>query len=335
MMLRALGLLAILLGLGLGTGAQSHEVRPGYLELQQTGPETWDVLWKVPARGDLQLAIAPAWPENCSVEGALRRVATGGAATERGTIRCAGGLSGREIAVSGLSATVIDVLVRLQRSDGTTQIARLTPSAAAFVVEEAPRWTQVATTYLGLGIEHILGGIDHLLFVLGLLLLVNGWRRVAATITAFTIAHSLTLAAATFGVIHVPGPPLNALIALSILFVGAEVVRAQRGETSLAIRYPWCVAFAFGLLHGCGFASGLSMTGVPQAEIPFALLFFNLGVEIGQLAFVAAFFTLRWALRTLEVPEPRWAATVAGYVVGVAGAFWTLVQLQSFMQALA
>jgi hypothetical protein len=158
---------------------------------------------------------------------------------------------------------------------------------------------------------------------------------VTATITAFTIAHSLTLAAATFGIIRVPDAPLNALIALSILFVGVEIVRAQRGETGLAIRYPWCMAFAFGLLHGCGFASGLSMTGVPQSEIPFALLFFNLGVEVGQLIFVAAFFAVRWSARALEVPQPRWAATLGAYVVGVAGAIWTLVQLQSFVRALA
>ena len=235
-MLGAFRLLALLLALC--AGAQAHEVRPGYLELQQTGPETWDVLWKVPARGDLQLAIAPAWPDNCALEGAPRRFATGGAATERSTIRCAGGLTGREVALSGLSATVIDVLTRLQRSDGTTQVARLTPSEPAFTVEDAPRWSAVAATYLGFGVEHILFGIDHLLFVLAMLLLVRSWRRLVATITAFTLAHSITLAAATLGFVHVPPQPVEAAIALSIVFVAAEIVHGRMGRTGLTERWP-------------------------------------------------------------------------------------------------
>ena len=207
-------------------------MRPGYLELQQTGPETWDVLWKVPARGDLQLAIAPAWPDNCGVEGAPRRFATGGAATRAfdDPLRRRADRA-RAIAVSGLSATVIDVLVRLQRSDGTTQVVRLTPSAPAFVVEDAPRWTAVAATYLGLGVEHILLGIDHLLFVLAMLLLVRSWRRLVATITAFTVAHSITLALATLGFVHVPPQPVEAAIALSIVFVAAEIVHGRMGRT--------------------------------------------------------------------------------------------------------
>jgi hydrogenase/urease accessory protein HupE len=192
----------------------------------------------------------------------------------------------------------------------------------------------VALTYVRIGIEHILGGIDHLLFMLGLLLLVKGWRRVTATITAFTIAHSLALAAATFGVVHIPEAPLNTMIALSILFLGVEIVRAGRGERSLGVRYPWFVAFAFGLLHGCGFASGLATTGLPQSDIPFALLFFNIGVEIGQIAFVALFYLLRWAFGSLGLALPRRAATAPAYVVGVAGAYWTLSQLQLFINTL-
>jgi hydrogenase/urease accessory protein HupE len=274
-MSRPLRLLALLLGLSLGVGAQAHEVRPGYLELQQTGSETWDVLWKVPARGDLQLGIAPAWPGNCDVQGEPRRLATGAAATERSSIRCVGGLTGQEVAVSGLSATVIDVLVRLQRSDGTTQVARLTPSAPAFVVEEAPHWSAVATTYLGLGTEHILLGIDHLLFVLAMLLLVRSWRRLIATITAFTVAHSITLALATLGFVHVPPQPVEAAIALSIVFVAVEIVHSHMGRPGLTERWPWVVAFAFGLLHGLGFASALREVGLPENAIPTALLFFN------------------------------------------------------------
>ena len=329
-MLRALGLLAILLGLGLGAGAQAHEVRPGYLELQQTGPETWDVLWKVPARGDLQLAIAPAWPENCAVEGAPRRFATGGAATERRAIRCAGGLTGREVAVSGLSATVIDVLVRLQRSDGTAQVVRLTPSAPAFVVEAAPRWTAVATTYLGLGVEHILLGIDHLLFVLAMLLLVRSWGRLVATITAFTVAHSITLALATLGFVHVPPQPVEAAIALSIVFVAVEIVHGRMGRAGLTERWPWVVAFAFGLLHGLGFASALREVGLPEQAIPAALLFFNLGVELGQLAFVGVVLALLASLRSLQLPAPAWSWRLASYSIGAVAMYWTIERVVAF-----
>jgi hydrogenase/urease accessory protein HupE len=298
--------------------------------LQQTGPETWDVLWKVPARGDLQLAIAPVWPDNCALEGTPRRFATGGAATERSTIRCAGGLTGREVALSGLSATVIDVLARLQRSDGTTQVARLTPSAPAFTVEDAPRWSAVATTYLGFGVEHILFGIDHLLFVLAMLLLVRSWRRLVATITAFTVAHSITLAAATLGFVHVPPQPVEAAIALSIVFVAAEIVHGRMDRRGLTERWPWVVAFVFGLLHGLGFASSLRALGLPENAIPAALLFFNLGVEVGQLAFVGVVLTLLASLRSLQLPAPAWSWRLAPYSIGAVAMYWTIERVSSF-----
>ena len=288
------------------------------------------MLWKVPARGDLQLAIAPAWPDNCALEGAPRRFATGGAATERSTIRCAGGLTGREVALSGLSATVIDVLVRLQRSDGTTQVARLTPSAPAFVVEDAPRWSAVAATYLGFGVEHILLGIDHLLFVLAMLLLVRSWRRLVATITAFTVAHSITLAAATLGFVHVPPQPVEAAIALSIVFVAAEIVHGRMGRTGLTERWPWVVAFVFGLLHGLGFASALRAVGLPENAIPAALLFFNLGVEVGQLVFVGVVLALLASLRSLQLPAPAWSWRLAPYGIGAVAMYWTIERVSSF-----
>jgi hydrogenase/urease accessory protein HupE len=316
--------------------AQAHEVRPGYLELRQIATDTYDLLFKLPALGEeFRLALYVSLPENTQDVVAPRALFTGGAYVERRTIRRGGGLVGQSIAVEGLSATFTDVLVRIEDLAGRTQTDRLTPTRASFIIKAAPGAGEVAVTYLRLGVEHILTGIDHLLFVLGLLLLVKGGRRVVFTITAFTVAHSITLAAATLGAIRVPEAPVNALIALSILFVGVEVVRAERGETSLSIRYPWCVAFAFGLLHGCGFASGLNEAGVPQHAIPVALLFFNLGVEAGQLAFVALFFALRWALRILDFPAPRWATLIPAYVVGIAGAYWTIAQLQPFVRALA
>lgn len=334
-MRRTLALLAFTLVL-FATGVQAHEVRPGYLELRQSALDTYDLLFKVPARGDVyRLALHVRLPEGTQDVVAPHARFAGGAYIERRAIRRDGGLAGQPIAIEGLSATLTEVLVRVEDLAGIIQTVRLTPTDSSFVIRAAPGVGEIIVTYSRLGVDHILGGIDHLLFVLGLLLLVQGGRRIFLTVTAFTIAHSITLAAATLGAIRIPAAPLEATIALSILFVGVEVVRAGRGETSLAIRHPWCMAFAFGLLHGFGFASGLATVGLPQSDIPFALLFFNFGVEVGQLAFVAVFFAFRWALRSLEVSAPRWATPVPAYVVGVAGAYWTIAQLEDFARALA
>ena len=208
--------------------------------------------------------------------------------------------------------------------DGRSQVLRLTPSAPSFVVEAAPGRLRVATTYLRLGIDHILLGVDHLLFVLGLVLIVPNRWMLLKTITSFTVAHSITLAVATLGYASAPVPPLNAAIALSVLFLGPEIVRHRRGETSLAIRQPWMAAFAFGLLHGFGFAGGLSSIGLPQGEIPVALLLFNVGVEVGQIGFVALVLLLTRSFRTLEIRWPRWVELVPAYAVGSLGAFWTI-----------
>ena len=195
--------------------------------------------------------------------------------TERWTVKCAGGLTGGTIHIAGLTATMTDVLVRLERLDGTTQVTRLTPSAPSFVVEAAPRALEVARTYVVLGVEHILTGIDHLLFVLALLIITRGGWKLVKTVTAFTISHSITLSAATLGFVHVPQPPVEAVIALSIVFVAAEIVRMHRGVEGITARAPWIVAFTFGLMHGLGFAGGLSEAGLPAGHIPTALLFFS------------------------------------------------------------
>ncbi len=178
-------------------------------------------------------------------------------------------------------------------------------------------------------------GVDHLLFVLGLLLIVQGRMMLFKTITSFTVAHSITLAIATLGFASIPLPPLNAAVALSILFLGPEIVRSWRGETSLTIQYPWIVAFMFGLLHGFGFASGLSTTGMPSAELPSALLFFNVGVELGQLTFVFLVLWLIRSFRILEIHWPRWAQRIPGYAVGSLGAFWTIQRTFMLLRSLS
>ena len=317
------------------SGAFAHEVRPAYLELRQTGPETYAALWKVPGLGeDLRLGLYVELPAGCTNVTEPRASMVDNAYTERWTVNCAGGLTGGTIRIAGLTATATDVLARLERLDGTTQVTRLMPAAPSFMVEAAPRAMQVARTYLMLGVEHILGGIDHLLFVLALLILVKGTRRLIATVTAFTVAHSLTLAGATLGVVHVPGPPVEAAIALSIVFVAAEIIRSRQGNAGLTERFPWVVAFAFGLLHGFGFASALNEVGLPQSAILVALLFFNVGVEIGQLLFIASVFAviaLVWQVtRRIGMSQPAWAWRVPPYVIGSVAAFWIIQRIAAF-----
>ncbi len=324
-------LVAAVLFCGFAAAAEAHEVRPGYLALRQTGAESFDVLWKVPAKGDLRLSLKARLPENCVAPAPRSSYFGGGASTDRWSVRCDGGLTGRTITIDGLSSTMTDVLVRLERADGTTQVTRLSPSEPSFVVEAAPSAMQVAGTYLGLGVEHILLGIDHLLFVLALLILVEGTRRLVATITAFTVAHSLTLGAATLGFVHVPQTPVEAIIALSIVFVATEIVRSRHGSPGLTQRWPWIVAFTFGLLHGFGFAGALTEIGLPAQAVPLALLFFNVGVELGQLAFIAAVALVMVAARRLALPQPAWAWRVPAYGIGALAAYWTIERVERFL----
>jgi hydrogenase/urease accessory protein HupE len=205
------------------------------------------------------------------------------------------------------------------------------PSQAWVEVAASRGLLAVAGAYFKLGIEHILFGVDHLLFILGLLFIVRDRWTLVKTVSSFTIAHSITLAIATLGYARAPEPPLTAAIALSILFLGPEIVRLQREETSFTIRHPWVVAFAFGLLHGFGFASGLSTMGLPRAEIPVALLVFNLGVEAGQILFVILVLLLERTFRVLEVRLPRRLEALPAYTVGSLGAYWTIQRVMMML----
>jgi hydrogenase/urease accessory protein HupE len=328
------------LGVLLAQPARSDELRPGYLELRQTSAGTFSLLFKIPARGDdLRLAVYLNLPEGTQDVGAPRASFSDGAYVERRTIRRDGGLIGRAITIEGLSATSTDVLVRVESLAGAIQTERLSPTRTSFVVQAMPGAGEVAATYLRLGIEHILFGFDHLLFVLALVILVREWRRVAVTVTAFTIAHSMTLAAATLGFVNVPGPPVEATIALSIMLVAVEILNAQGGKPSFTARLPWVVAFSFGLLHGFGFAGALAEVGLPQHAIPVALLFFNVGVETGQLVFVAAVLSLIWLLRhaasqllqaaLVKRACDRLDVTIA-YGTGVVAAYWLIERTTAF-----
>jgi hydrogenase/urease accessory protein HupE len=330
---------AVLLAL-LAQPAISDELRPGYLEMRQTSPGGYNLLFKIPARGqDLRLAIYVKLPDGTQDVAAPRVSFSDGAYVERRSIRRADGFIGQAVSIEGLSATSTDVLVRIESIAGTMQTERLSPTKTSFVIQSAPGAGEVAATYLRLGIEHILFGFDHLLFVLALVTLVRTWSRVAITVTAFTIAHSITLAAATLGFVNVPGPPVEATIAVSIMLVSVEILNARRGKPSLTARLPWLVAFSFGLLHGFGFAGALAEVGLPQHAIPVALLFFNIGVEIGQLLFVTTVLSLislsvYVASRVMEPVLIKRTLdrldVTAAYAMGIAAAYWLVERTTSF-----
>ncbi len=305
---------------GAAEPAVAHELWPEYLQIRQTAPGAYNVLWKVPIQ-DLPLGLAPIFPAICRPSSETLVTRTPIARVERWTVECEGGLEGRTVAVEGLADASAEVLVRIEDAGGVRTVM-LRPPNPSLVVSAAPSTTEVARTYARLGVEHILAGIDHLLFVLALLLLVESRWLLVKTITAFTVAHSLTLGLATLGFVQVPASAVESIIALSIVFVAAELVRAARGDATLTVRYPWVAAFGFGLLHGLGFAGALVELGLPQGDIPVALLFFNVGVEIGQLLFVGMLLALAALATRIHVGLPRWAAALPPYAIGIVAAYW-------------
>jgi hydrogenase/urease accessory protein HupE len=304
---------------------EAHRLQPAYLEINEQSAGKFSILWKRPLAGGKPMNIYPRLPSNFRnlTEPVVQLLPTG--AVERWMAASGeGGLAGEEILIDGLSSTQTDVLVRIYYHQGDEETHLLRPASPSAVAGGVPSRTERIIAYVQLGIQHILMGVDHLLFVLGLLLIVQSRWMLLKTITSFTLAHSITLCVATLGYATVSLPPLNAVIALSILFLGPEIVRAWRGKTSLTIRHPWVVAFAFGLLHGFGFATGLTNMGLREAEIPLALLLFNLGVEIGQVFFVMLIVFLERSFRILEIHWPRWVRLAPGYAVGSLGGFWTI-----------
>jgi hydrogenase/urease accessory protein HupE len=310
----------------LSVPVSAHEVRPGYLELQERSDGLFSTTWKVPMRGDFRLAIAPVYPDFCQPVGEPISIVADGASITRGEIRCTQPLPGGTLRIRNLEATQTDVLIRIQAADGRVETDRLTPSRTSLIARANPGKADVLRTYGALGIEHILMGTDHLLFVFCLILLVRDLRKLIATVTAFTLAHSISLAAATLGVIHVPSAPVEATIALSIVFLAYELVRDRGG---MIRSYPWLVAFCFGLLHGLGFAGALAEVGLPQGEIPLALLAFNVGVELGQVAFIVAVLFAGLTLRRFVGVIPRWSPRAASYAIGATASFWMFERLAS------
>jgi hydrogenase/urease accessory protein HupE len=304
--------------------ANAHETRPAYLEIKETAPNHYEIIWRTPVNAGMRLPIFLQFPKDARNVTAPTVQELTDSLLERRSVEVKGGLDGKRIEFVGLQATITDVLVRVELLDGRKWTTIVHPSQSWFEVTPTEGRLATVGTFLVQGIRHILFGADHLLFVLGLLLIVKDRWMLLKTITAFTVAHSITLAIATLGYANAPTVPLNAAIALSILFLGPEIVRSWRGETSFTIRHPWAVAFAFGLLHGFGFASALTSAGLPSSELPWALLSFNVGVELGQVGFVILILLLERAFRVLEIRWPRAVEALPGYTVGSLGAFWTI-----------
>lgn len=310
--------------------ACAHEVRPAYLELHEDKAGEFRVLWKTPMRGEMRLALSPAFSGQTRALTPIATRQTGSAAVQTWRLKAIQPMRGQSVRIAGLEGTMTDVLIRMEFADGSNWSKRLTPARPVAEIPEQQSGWSVAGEYLQLGVEHILLGIDHLLFVLALLLITHGGWKLVKTITAFTLAHSITLALAALGLVRVPQAPVEAVIALSIVFVAAEILRARDGSQGIAVRAPWIVAFIFGLLHGFGFAGALSEIGLPVGHIPQALLFFNLGVELGQLLFIAAVLSLIALVRRVRFPFPDWVGQVPPYTIGSVAMFWVIQRVAGF-----
>ncbi|SDB58783.1 HupE/UreJ family protein [Bauldia litoralis] len=308
--------------------AQAHESRPAYLEIEETATGQYDIRWRTPVLAGQRLPIVLRLPEGVrNMREPLIQELSDSLLERRWIATGPDGLAGQRIGFPGLELTITEAVVRAKTLDGESWMAVARPSQPWVEFDLTRGSIDVAIDFVREGVWHILSGWDHLLFVFGLLLLVRSPMMLVKTVTAFTIAHSITLAAATLGYVELPSRPIEAGIALSILFLGVEVVREKRGRTSFTIRNPWVVAFAFGLLHGFGFAGVLSEVGLPPSEVPLALVSFNVGVEVGQLAFVAVVLLLARGLKLLGVVWPRRMELAPAYLVGSLGAFWLLQRL--------
>jgi hydrogenase/urease accessory protein HupE len=328
----------VFVGLVLGSSAtplNAHEIRPALLDINEREPGFFDVQWKVPALGDRSLPIKPVFPECMKPVGPPSAHMAPGAILQYFSFKTDGEpIAGETIFIDGLSGVQIDVLVRINLANGDSHSIILRPKSPSLVVPERASKGAVAWSYLKMGVEHIFGGIDHLLFVLALVIIVPNRWMLFKTITAFTVAHSITLALASLGFVHVPSGPTEAVIALSIVFLAVEIVHSRRGKECWTERYPWVVAMTFGLVHGLGFAGALSEVGLPQHEIPLALLMFNVGVELGQIAFVLVVLCIlaAWRYTCTKLPsiEPISHWQFVPYGIGCVAAFWTIQRTIGF-----
>lgn len=327
----------------------AHEVRPAYLEIKELNLEinqqkfsSYQFLWKTPAQGEMRLALNVILPKDCHNIGYLRTIKVNAAVVQHWRSQCESGIRGKTISIENLEASLTDVILLYRPIDGadiTLRILGSNPQAQIPVRQLG--WT-AAKTYFSFGVEHILSGIDHLLFVFCLLLLINNRKRLFGAITAFTAAHSITLASTMFGWVHLASAPVEAAIALSIVFLAAEIIHRQNGKKGTIQRWPWLAAFGFGLLHGFGFAAALRDIGLFEEAITIALIFFNLGIEFGQILFVICVLAIwslwrRYAPNLKHVLSLRYAAKlkyvlnfspsylkIMPFTIGVVASYWFL-----------
>lgn len=316
-------LLALITCLITACPAAAHEVRPAYLELSETEPQTFDITWKQPVLDGRRLRLTPQLPETCTQTRPQKQELAPGAIITRWQMRCS--LETGTISVAGLDRTLTDVFLRVSYLNGDSKSGLLRAAAPSLSLGDAST-ASPALAYFRIGVDHIVFGWDHLLFVFGVVLLVK-LRQLLWTLTAFTIGHSLTLGAAALGFASLPGPPIEILIALSITFLAAEALWRAQGRETLAGRYPALIAGGFGLIHGFGFAGALADIGLPKSQELTALLLFNLGVEAGQIAVVIALLALGWIIakaRDAALPPAR---TLAAYAIGITGAYWAIERI--------
>lgn len=309
----------------------ADEIRPSYLQITEKQSNTFFTTLKVPAKEDKKLALYLLLPDTCADISTHNALFINGSYIERWRFKCENGLVDKKLLIQGLENTRTDLLLRMEFLDKTSQIQLLTPSKNWYRVKKSASSFEIIKTYTWLGITHILLGFDHLLFVLALLLIVKDIKRLLLTITAFTVAHSITMAGATLGYVYIWGAPIEAVIALSVLFLAMELIHEKNGRIGLAIKHPWLIAFIFGLLHGFGFAGALAEIGVPEQAITLALLFFNIGVEFGQILFVITIIILSWIFnKIIKIETNEYIRTVIIYLIGGLSAFWLFERVYSF-----
>ena len=311
--------------------SMADEIKLSYLEIKESKSQHYSILLKLPSKENQKLAINMLMPKECNLTLPKTSHLVNNTYLDRWQIKCNEGLADKTLFIEGLKSTGMDLLLRIELLSGVSHSKLLTPSRSSYrVPKDASSW-QIMQTYSWLGITHILLGFDHLLFIFALLLIVKNMRRLLWTITAFTLAHSLTMAGATLGIVHIPQAPVEAIIALSILFLAMEIIHEKQGKVGLTSLYPWIIAFIFGLLHGFGFAGALSEIGLPQQAIALALVFFNLGVELGQLMFVATVVLVSLILQRLSYHTLLdKLQTVVVYIIGGVSAFWLIERTLSF-----
>jgi hypothetical protein len=316
----------------LPTSSRAHEVRPALLELTETAAGHYDVLFKHPLRGEFRLRIEPLFPPECQALDAPTAVATGGALVERWTIDCGEqGLLGKSVAIAGIETTLVDALLVVNWQDDTSLTRLLRPDAPSTVLSLEAAATVPVAAYLRLGIDHLLFGFDHILFVVGLMLFVRRPVELLKVITAFTVAHSITLGLSALDVVRLSQAPVEAIIALSILYLAVELLRDPDRRSEITSRFPWTIAFGFGLLHGFGFAGALAEIGLPKNAVVPALFLFNVGVEVGQLLIVAGGLVLVALLRLTSVSLPQWVLQTPIYFIGTVSSFWFIERMLGMM----